>query len=476
MRLMSGRSVSSRWRRSAAALLAVSAITAMTIVAAPAERRSPWTGLDSLHSLGLAGSRVPARSVVVLRPGRGAGEYVVGTSLLQRPSSAFGQLAPAGLVAPVLDESAELAAAPAWLARGTIPGRTATQRDMATRALLDLRLLTYDNGATIASPTRAWSYVWPRDASWVAAAFAATGHPADAEEVLAFLAKMQRRDGRWDARYLPRSDRPVRPDGRPLQLDAVGWVPWAIWFAAQYRADGEQVLQRFWSTVRRAADAAVRSLRSNGLPQASPDWWETGPVQSTVGTAAALLSGLRASADVAARLDHPTQAAAWSRAASRLQGALDRRFAPRGYPRSLAGGASWDAAIAWLAPPFAPYDSGVAHAVALTRRALRTPSGAVLPGSKFPRDPLVGWTAPTAFFALADAASGRDRQSEATLNWLAAHRTSFGALSERVDAFGRPSSVAPLGWTGAVALLTMVALDRPLPVPPVRLPASPTGK
>jgi GH15 family glucan-1,4-alpha-glucosidase len=74
-------------------------------------------------------------------------------------------------------------------------------------------------------------------------------------------------------------------------------------------------------------------------------------------------------------------------------------------------------------------------------------------------------------FALADAAMGHTAGTTSWLDWLAAHRTPLGVLPEKVDARGRPASVAPLGWTAALVILTQVAREHPLPVPPPPPPA-----
>src|SRR5512135_2992162 len=67
-----------------------------------------------------------------------------------------------------------------WLAEGAVPGERTRFAPMVSRALVDLRSLTADNGAALAGASSAWRYVWPRDASFVAAALAAAGHQADA--------------------------------------------------------------------------------------------------------------------------------------------------------------------------------------------------------------------------------------------------------------------------------------------------------
>jgi hypothetical protein len=120
------------------------------------------------------------------------------------------------------------AASSRWLAAGAIPAAGTPLAPMAVRALLDLHLLERPDGAVAAGWYPGWDYCWPRDASWVAVALADTGHPADALRILQFLARVQSAGGTWAARYLLNGSAPVR-DGRPAELDAVGWVPWAVW-------------------------------------------------------------------------------------------------------------------------------------------------------------------------------------------------------------------------------------------------------
>ncbi|MFD0853749.1 glycoside hydrolase family 15, partial [Actinomadura adrarensis] len=143
---------------------------------------------------------------------------------------------------------------------------------MATRALLDLRLLTRPNGASLASWYAAWRYTWPRDSAFTAAAFTMTGHTAEARHILGFLADVQHKDGRWAARY--HADGTAVTDGREPQLDSLGWVLWASWlYRTQTSGDGEGL----WRMVVRAADHLADSLGDDGLPPPSSDYWERKP-------------------------------------------------------------------------------------------------------------------------------------------------------------------------------------------------------
>ncbi|WP_146778803.1 glycoside hydrolase family 15 protein [Actinomadura craniellae] len=372
----------------------------------------------------------------------------------------LGAGAPRGAAAPD-DERA-------WLAAGRIPGAGTPHRAMAERALLDLRLLTRPDGAALASWRKEWRYVWPRDAAFAAVAFQAAEHPREAGLILDFLARVQPADGRWAARY--REDGSPVEDGRPPQGDAPGWPLWAAWL--QHRA-GPPDADR-WRMVQRAADRLAGSLDRAGLPPPSSDYWERKPRTEqepdlpTLGVAAPALLGLRSAAALARETGRPVPARRWQAAACRLAAAIDRRFAPHGYPRSPVPGGRMDTSVTFLAPPYAPRDERVTAAVERAARRLALPNGGVLPGERWAGDRKTAWTPEMGLFALAAAAGGQPAVAGARLDWLSAHRTPQGSLPEKVDARGRPRSVAPLGWTAALVVLTLAEAERPLPVPSAR--------
>jgi glucoamylase len=362
-----------------------------------------------------------------------------------------------------------------WLDTGLVPGATATQRSMATRALLDLNLAVRPDGAVQAAwlPDSGYDYAWPRDSSWVAVALADTGHPATAYQILEFLQRMQGPNGIWAARFAPDGSGPVR-DGRPAELDADGWVPWAVWSWAATQpltpaSPSRRELTQLWPMVVRAADADVGALTRDGLPGPAMDYWEDSD-QVTLGTAAPLLAGLRAAADLAAKVGSATAASdarRWAAAVTRLATAITRTFGQNGYQRTPSAGSGADAAITFLGPPFAVPDAAVRQAARSAQRALTVPNGGLRPGTDWPGTPDVAWTPETAFFALFDAATGQHGPAAALLAWLAAHRTTLGSLPEQVNSAGQPAAVAPLAWTDAVTLLALLAQAGSLPTVPV---------
>ena len=449
-----------RWidRRPLALSVAVG-LVALLLGATRPDRSPP------LFAAGVLGSR---EALVAVPPDQAGGAaYLEGSTVLRLADGRLRYLPPGAadpVTGPPGDPGALAVAAEerAWLAAGTVPGASAAERDAAARSLLFLRLLVRPGGAALAAQTPYWAYVWPRDSSFTAAALAVTGHRREAAGILGFLARTQRPDGTWPARSHP-DGRPV-DDDRPAQLDATGWVPWAAWLATDQGRD-HHLTASLWPAVRAAADHAAASLGPDGLPPAGPDYWERRERAPTVGTAAALLAGLRAASRLAGQLpgrEAGERREAWAAAAGRLERGVARRFAPGGFQRHPDGGGP-DAAVTWLAPPFGPPDPAVERAVRTTWRRLTVAGGAV------PGRPWLGgdpWTPATASFALAAMASGDLPAAEARLGWLLGHRTTLGAFPERVGRDdGAPRSVAPLAWTSAIVLLTLVSRDRAVPTP-----------
>ncbi len=434
-----------------------------------------YPGPVPLSVSGLIGDRSSVRWIPP-DEARGA-SYLPSSNVLRLPDGRLRYLPPGSAEAqtvPPDDPGAAAAAAEtrAWLGEETVPGKDDVERRISERALLDLRLLTRPNGAALAGPHSRWNYVWPRDASFMSVAFAATGHHEESYEILGFLADAQEPDGAWEARY--NADGTPVLDGRSRQLDAVGWFPWAVWY--WYVTGGSRDrAETLWPAVRDAADAAAASLGADGLPPGGADYWEAETWRPNLGTAAPLRTGLRAAADLARRLGHEAEAHRYAQAAARLDGAIRREFAPIGYPRTTGARSGADAAVTFLAPPFAPPDPRVEAAIADAAERLRAPNGGLLPGENWPHDPTVAWTPETALFALSASASGDEQTADRWLGWLAAHRTSLGAFPEKVDGDGEPRSAAPLGWTEAIVLLSLAAKDESLPTPPTPEPAETAG-
>lgn len=377
------------------------------------------------------------------------------------------------LLDPVAAEAAA-ASSRAWLADGVVPGADGPYADLGESALLDLRALTLENGATLAAASPKWRYVWPRDASFVAAAFARTGHVGDALDVLAFLAEIQEDDGSFHARYLP--DGSGAPDDRGLQSDGVGWTLWAAGITLEETPEPRRAAVA--ATLRPLVDASTdRALGlvagETALPPASSDYWEVAPTSLTLGTAGPLLAGLESAAafyDGAVRLGARGAGGTWvtrqratstAAAAARLRTAIEEEFGAQGYPRHITGGPR-DASTAFALPPFqpAPLD-GADDAWHASITEMLRPAGGLAPGAAWRTDG-ISWTPQTTLYALTAASSPRPADRASALEWLRwvdEHRTASGAIPEKVLADGSPAAVAPLAWSSALVVLALAELD-----------------
>ncbi|PFG39181.1 hypothetical protein ATJ97_1676 [Georgenia soli] len=368
-----------------------------------------------------------------------------------------------------------------WLAEGSVPGAGTAYEELVTNALLDIHTLTgaaFDDdgatteaapGAVVAGWTDRWRYVWPRDASFVAAALARTGHVEDAVAVLRFVGEVQSSQGGFQARYLP--DGSGVPDGRGIQLDGNGWVLWsAATVLAQIEDEGERrtAFRQLRPLIDTATDHVLElTAEAPHLPPPSADYWEVREKDLTLGTAAPMLAGLEHAATLYADQGMHDRAERVGRRSGQLRSAVVTTFGPGGYERyagdapmtSLLGSDGRDAATAMLLPPFTTGAlPGAEEAWLVSAEEMARPAGGVAPGAGWKRDG-ISWTPETTLYALTAAENGHPRRATAWLDWVVEHRTASGAIPEKVLANGAPAAVAPLTWSSANVVLTVAALE-----------------
>lgn len=426
-------------------------------------RRAPWVGLTAVVAVitvsSLGGSwyrshhvRVPLYSTTVVLDG--------GERVMLDPGSPLAVTA-ASRVQPGTGQAEALRAEERrWLAEGAVPAGPSGQYAEASRsALLDLRVLTLDNGASVAAWSPRWRYVWPRDASFAAVALSRTGHVDDAERILLYLRDMQSPTGHFQARYLPDGSGNT-PDNRGVQLDGTGWVLWALseWYEALPPAERQQRTQVFGAMLDRSVDAMGVALDDPPhLPEVSPDYWEVPEDELTLGTAAPWLAGLQAAQRVYAGLGESARAHRVDGLQQQLSAAIVRTFGPR-YAR-YADGKDRDAAVAFLLPPFVHgFEDLATDPWRAAAAGMARPAGGLAPGEGWKNDG-ISWTPQTSLFAFTAATTGDTVRATAWLDWLVAHRTAAGSFPEKVLSDGQPAGPAPLAWTSALFLLGVQALD-----------------
>ncbi|WP_426565790.1 glycoside hydrolase family 15 [Angustibacter sp. McL0619] len=349
-----------------------------------------------------------------------------------------------------------------WVASGSDPGVGSRWAQMSHWALVDLNQLSGANGSLAAGAARHWSYTWPRDTAFAAAALAQTGHRDQAWQMITFLREVQAPDGGFEARYKPDGSGP--PDDRQRQTDGAGW---ALWGAAQVSSATPDPMARWYALnaqremVNRAASYLMR-LTDQGrmLPPPSPDYWEVPTTRVTLGSAAPVLIGLRSAAQIYGELGMADAQESLSAAADRYQGVVYSQFARRGFQRYVNGGGV-DAAITFLMPPFVAHPrADVVQAWRRYQFQAERPAGGLAPGTAW-REDGVSWTPEVGLVALNAAAYGDQTRAEHWLDWLDWHRVPWGSLPEKVLGDGSAAGPAPLAWTSSTVLLAVHALRVP---------------
>jgi hypothetical protein len=299
-----------------------------------------------------------------------------------------------------------------WLSHGRPLGTDAPAwaRRMYERSLLVLRALTdRRTGAVAAGARDGWAYVWPRDASAAAIAYAAAGYRPEARHVTRFLLGL----GLEEAARFDGDGSPI--PGRAAQGDAIGWV------AAASQAAGIVDSARHAAQIL-AGDSPIPWRNRADYREREPDDY--------LGNA--LASG--------------------ERSIGHLYGA---ELTTRLVREPSQPGSGLDSAAAWGVRPFShPRLYPAIRRTLLALTAQRTRFG-ITPGEDWPGgdDP---WSAPAAWTAWSLAALGERRAALRLMQALRRSATPAGDLPERVDAdTGIPRSTTPLAWSHAFAILAL---------------------
>ena len=191
-------------------------------------------------------------------------------------------------------------AAREWVALGTVPGAGTEWESMSRWALMDLHqaMSGLDSGyAPAAGAARSWDYFWPRDGAFIALALDRTGHSGEARAIVDLIARLpfDATQG-FDARYLRSGDR-VTDARRGPQSDGCGWVLWALGSLSPEAlpASADELRSRCLTNLLQLTWSGWR------LPPPSPDYWELWVADTSLGTVAPMLAGLRATADRGSR-------------------------------------------------------------------------------------------------------------------------------------------------------------------------------
>jgi len=315
------------------------------------------------------------------------------------------------------DESFRLRGDPHWLERATPLGSKAPgwARRMYRRSLLVLQAMTdRRTGAVVAGRRDGWEYVWPRDASAVAMAFASAGYRGEARRAVRFLLGL---DLEAAARF-HEDGTPV--EGRAAQGDAAGWVE-------------------------AAARAVGLKAQAGTQPWQGQADYQEGDPGDYLGNAIAAAGEPKDHLQVRPSVRRPAEKK------------IRRNFEAGGVLVREAGepGSGVDSAAAWAVRPFPQPALYPLVRRTLLRIAATSGRFGIVPSQNWNGgvDP---WTAPTAWAAWSLAALGERPAALKLMAELRRAATPSGLLPERVDSrTGAPTSTTPLAWSHAFLVLTL---------------------
>lgn len=166
----------------------------------------------------------------------------------------------------------------AWLTNGN-SGRRVNFADDGINQVYDRALLVIKNvqnpvSGAFCATTNPYAYGykdWVRDSAVTAIALDASGHPAEAESHLRWLAGVQGGEGSWKTTY-NMWDSTYVPFVEP-EYDSIGAFIYGVYKHHALTGDA-QFLSDLWPSVKKAADWIVNNIQPNGLGQADYSIWE----------------------------------------------------------------------------------------------------------------------------------------------------------------------------------------------------------
>jgi GH15 family glucan-1,4-alpha-glucosidase len=351
-----------------------------------------------------------------------------------------------------------------------------------------------DNGAIAASLDTdilkfnldTYAYLWPRDASFVAAALDELGYTALTKKFyelgLQLLAPYFQHkynvDGTLGSSWHPWTARSKK--SLNIQEDETATFLWALWRYFEKASDYD-LLKRAYPRVRDAADFLARFRDERlGLPLESYDLWEERLGVHTY-TAASVYAGLKAAAKFAGFLGEEEDAERWLKAAEEVKAAMlnymfDKALGHFVRTVRIDDGKiidvdkALDASLLGISifGVFEPDDPHVVSTVKAVESALwvKTVGGLAryegdlyqrVPGdySGIPGNP---WIITTMWLAQYYAALGDLAKAEDLIGWAESAASPAGLLPEQVSPFDKsPVSVQPLAWSHAEYIRALVA-------------------
>lgn len=373
--------------------------------------------------------------------------------------------------------------------------------ELFKRSLFMIRMHADSNGGIIAAADSdimafnrdTYTYVWPRDGAFVSAAMDAAGYGEISRRFFEFCDRVQTPDGYLLHKYNPdgslgSSWHPWFRDGEaqlPIQEDETALVLYALCKHVEQSQDFE-FLQRIYESFIKKAAQFLCDFREEetGLPLPSYDLWEEHRGIFTY-TVASTIAGLEASARMSQMLGHHTHSEKYHAAADEMKQAMlfhlydeeagrfvkkIKRKNGKTTERDLTPDASL--AMVWKLGVLPAEDPRVVSTVKQLREHLtvKTDKGGMArytndfyqctehPSADVPGNPWIITTLWDTQWRIATAKNAADMaEAKKMIEWAQSFASVTGILPEQIHPrTGAPLSVAPLTWSHAVFVETVI--------------------
>jgi GH15 family glucan-1,4-alpha-glucosidase len=374
--------------------------------------------------------------------------------------------------------------------------------ELYKRSLLLIRLHADAHGGIIAAADAdimafnrdTYTYVWPRDGAFVSIALDGAGYGEVSKRFFEFCVRVQTPDGYLLHKYNPdgsvgSSWHPWFRDGDaqlPIQEDETALVLYAMWKHFEQTQDFEFLQGMYESFIKKAAQFLCDFREDEtGLPLPSYDLWEEHRGIFTY-TTAATIAGLQAAAQMSQMLGHHAHSERYHNAADEMKQAMlfhlydeetgrfvkkIKRKGNKTTERDLTPDASLS--IIWQLGVLSPDDPRVVSTMKQLKELLsvKTPIGGVarytndfyqsteVPSADIPGNPWIITTLWDVLYQISRARTLEDLEgARKGLEWVLGFASTSGILPEQIHPrTGAPLSVAPLTWSHAVFVQTVLA-------------------
>ncbi len=390
-----------------------------------------------------------------------------------------------------------------WVGIHTPIGESVPKKiaDLATRSLLTIRTQTDNHGGIVAANDSdimqfnrdTYTYVWPRDGSFVSMALTQSGESEMVRRFLEFCARVQTKEGYLLHKYNPDGSAGSswhpwyrgRQSQLPIQEDETALPLLTLWRHFEHTKDFEFLHTMYQTFVKKAADFLIRFTESEtGLPLPSYDPWEEhrGIFSYTTATTCA---GLKAAGSICAALGHHRHADRYNEAAERMTEAMLTHLydeqtkcfvkkIKREHGATIERDTTPDASVAliWTFGILPPDDPRIVSTMKRLETMLAVQGGiggicryptdyyqsVIPPTDQVPGNPWIITTLWLSQWRIATAKTLEDlKRPLADLEWASARASAAGMLPEQMHPMtGAPLSVAPLTWSHAVYLETVL--------------------